>query len=143
MERYLLWVQGNPLLSAAVQFGILGTIGETLSYSIKAKKLTLPGRWLQVVAKVLAWALLGIVIKFGFAGMKGFTHALLEHHMLPAILESGIGWAFAVSVFTNLLFGPQMMLFHRLEDNLISWQLNLRGLSGALLTLLWFWIPAH
>ena len=143
MENYIQWVKANPLLSSAIQFGILGTLGEILSSSFKAKSFNLPGRWYQVAAKVFAWALLGIVIKYGFAGMKGFTSALLDHQMLPAIFASGIGWAFAVSVFTNIFFGPQMMLFHRLEDNLIAWELNLAGLTNAWWTLLWFWIPAH
>jgi hypothetical protein len=143
MEYYIQWVQGNPLTSAAVQFGLLGTLGEVVSCSIIAKRLKLPGRWYQVAAKILAWALLGIVIKYGFAGMKGFTRALLDHQMLPTIFDSGIGWAFAVSLLTNVFFGPQMMFFHRLEDNLISWKWNMAGLTTAWWTLIWFWIPAH
>jgi hypothetical protein len=143
MESYFQWVINNPLVSAAVQFGILGTIGEIISCSIRARKFALPGLWYQVAAKVIAWAVLGIIIKYGFTGMKGFTRALLDHQMLPSIFDSGIGWAFAVSVFTNLLFGPQMMFFHRLEDNLILWKWNLAGLTTAWWTLLWFWIPAH
>lgn len=143
MNGYIQWVTDNPLGSAAIQFGVLGTMGEVLSYSIRAKRVTLPGKWFQIAARVLAWALLGIVIKYGFAGMKGFTYTLLEHRMLPAILASGIGWAFAVSVCTNLFFGPQMMFLHRLEDNLIAGEFNLKGMTAALWTLLWFWIPAH
>ncbi|HKK21608.1 MAG TPA: hypothetical protein VJ983_09060 [candidate division Zixibacteria bacterium] len=143
MEGYVNWVIGNPLLSAAVQFGILGTLGEILSISLKHKKFALPGTVLQTLLKVLAWALLGVIIKYGFAGMKGFTRALIDHRMLPAFMASGIGWAFAVSVLTNLLFGPQMMFFHRLEDNLILWRKNFAGLTTAWWTLIWFWIPAH
>ena len=75
--------------------------------------------------------------------MKGFTRALLEHGFLPSVFGSGIGWAFAVSVLTNIFFGPQMMFFHRLEDNLILWKWNLKGMTTAWWTLLWFWIPAH
>jgi hypothetical protein len=143
MENYIQWVKDNPLLSAAVQFGILGTIGEIISCSFRAKKLALPGKLYQVGLKILAWALLGVIIKYGFAGMKGFTRALLDHGMLPSFLDAGIGWAFAVSVLTNVFFGPQMMFFHRLEDNLILWEWNTAGLTTAWWTLLWFWIPAH
>lgn len=143
MEAYVNWVINNPLLSAAIQFAVLGTLGEILSVSIIKKKLALPGNGWQTLAKVLAWALLGIIIKYGFAGMKGFTSALLEHGMLPQIFATGIGWAFAVSVLTNLLFGPQMMFFHRLEDNLILWEYNMAGIQKAWWTLIWFWIPAH
>jgi len=118
-------------------------LGEILSCSIIRRHASLPGNWLQIVFKILAWALLGIVIKYGFAGMKGFTRALLDHQMLPAICATGFGWAVAVSVLTNTFFGPQMMFFHRLEDNFIMQEWNFTGLTRAWWTLLWFWIPAH
>jgi hypothetical protein len=143
MSSYVLWVSENPLLSAAIQFAVLGTIGEIFSYSLRNKGLALPGKPWQVGAKILAWAVLGIVIKYGFAGMKGFTRTLIDHGLWPQFVSSGIGWAFSVSLFTNIFFGPQMMFFHRLEDNLIMWEWNMRGLSTAWWTLIWFWIPAH
>ena len=143
LQSYLEFVRSNPLLSAAIQFGILGTVGELLSFSLQKKRLALPCTVLQLLAKVAAWAVLGIVIKYGFTGMKGFTAALIEHRMLPQICAAGIGWAFAVSVLTNVFFGPQMMFFHRLEDNLILGGWSYKGMSTALWTLLWFWIPAH
>jgi hypothetical protein len=143
MEFYLNWVTSYPLLSAAIQFAFLGTLGEIISFSIQKKKLLIPCSWLQLLAKVFAWAVLGIVIKYGFAGMKGFTQSLLDHELVPAFLGTGLGWAFAVSVFTNVFFGPQMMVFHRLEDNLILGQKGFQGITNAWKTLIWFWIPAH
>ncbi len=142
-DSYINFVLANPLLSAAIQFAVLGTLGELISFSFIKKKLALPCSFGQLVAKIFAWALLGIIIKYGFAGMKGFTLALLDHHLLPQLFATGIGWAFAVSVLTNIFFGPQMMFFHRLEDNLIMGEKNYQGMSVALKTLLWFWIPAH
>lgn len=143
MSYYVQWVKAYPLLSAAIQFAVLGTLGEVISYSLRKGRIGIPCSVIQLIFKILAWALLGIIIKYGFTGMKGFTRALLDHNMLPQFMNTGIGWAFAVSVLTNLFFGPQMMFFHRLEDNLILWKWNLKGLSGAWWTLLWFWIPAH
>ncbi len=143
MNSYRLWVVAHPFLSAAVQFGLLGTLGELGAASLKARRLALPCTPLQVLLKVLAWALLGLVIKAGFVGMKGFTRALLDHHILPAFLSTGIGWAFSLSTLTNLFFGPQMMLFHRLEDNLILGRKGFDGMLPAIVTLVWFWIPAH
>lgn len=143
MHSYVVWVNSNPILSAAIQFAVLGTLGEIISSSIRSKKFTLPGSLFQILGKILAWALLGVIIKYGFAGMKGFTRALIDHNLLPQFLSAGIGWAFSVSVFTNVFFGPQMMFFHRLEDNLIMWEWNMKGLKTAWWTLLWFWIPAH
>jgi hypothetical protein len=143
MNAYRLWVQAHPFLSAALQFGLLGTLGEMVASSLRARRPALPCTVLQLLAKILAWALLGLVIKAGFVGMRGFTRALLDHHILPAVLGSGLGWAFALSTLTNVFFGPQMMLFHRLEDNIILRRQGFAGMEPALRTLVWFWIPAH
>ena len=40
-------------------------------------------------AKEKFWAVLGLVIKFGFTGMKGFVAGLLEHGLLPAWCGAG------------------------------------------------------
>jgi hypothetical protein len=130
METYINWVVNNPLLSAAIQFAILGTLGEVISFSIQQKRPAIPCTWFQLFGKLFAWAFLGIIIKYGFA-------------VIPAVFGAGIGWAFAVSVFTNILFGPQMMAFHRLEDNLILGNNGFQGITKAWWTLVWFWIPAH
>ena len=143
MESYLTWVQQNPIFSAAIQFAILGTLGEIISFSLQSHRLALPCTWLQLATKLLAWALLGVIIKYAFAGMKGFAHTLVDNKLLPSFFGQGFGWAFAVSVFTNVLFGPQMMAFHRLEDNLILGRKGFAGITTAWKTLLWFWIPAH
>lgn len=143
MNSYRLWVLAHPFLSAALQFGLLGTLGELGAASLKAKRPALPCTPLQLLLKVVAWALLGLVIKAGFVGMKGFTRALLDHGILPAAFSSGLGWAVTLSTLTNLFFGPQMMLFHRLEDNLILGRKGFDGMMPAIRTLAWFWIPAH
>jgi hypothetical protein len=143
MNGYIQWVSQNPLESAAVQFGILGTAGEILSVLCLHKPLSVLGAWWRVVCKVIAWALLGILIKYGFTGMKGFVDALIAKGMLPHAEHGSVLWAMMVSIFTNLLFGPQMMAFHRFEDCLIAWKWEVAGLKKAWMTLLWFWIPAH
>lgn len=143
MSVYVSWVTARPMLSAAVQFAILGTLGEMVASSLKRRCLVLPCKGPQIAAKCLAWALLGLVIKYGFTGMKGFTQTLLDKGMLPAFLNHGLGKAFAVSVLTNTFFGPQMICFHRIEDNWILGQHGFQGIQKAWWTLLWFWIPAH
>ena len=143
MDAYALWVSSNPILSAFIHFAILGTLGEFISHLIRNKHAAGFGSPAVIAGKVLAWAVLGIVIKYGFAGMKGFVAALLEHGMLPAFMNEGVARAFAVSTATNVFFGPQMMFFHRLEDNLILRRSDYSGMKKPLLTLLWFWIPAH
>ncbi len=143
IETYIAWVKSNPLLSASIQFAILGTLGEVIASSVKARGFKLPCTTWQLFLKALAWALLGIIIKYGFMGMKGFTNGLLEHGYLPAFMNGGVAKAFAISLFTNALFGPQMMAFHRLEDNLILGQKGYAGIENAWKTLVWFWVPAH
>ncbi len=143
ISSYTLWVSANPITSTMIQFGILGTLGEIIAFSIIQKRVTLPCAWRQLLLKIIAWAILGVVIKAGFTGMKGFVKALIDHQLLPQLFAEGFLWALSVSVFTNILFGPQMMLFHRLEDNLIMHQKGFAGIQRSWLTLLWFWIPAH
>jgi peptidoglycan/LPS O-acetylase OafA/YrhL len=43
------------------------------------------------------------------------------------------------------MFGPWVIILHRLFDNFIygKFLVPTDGLKGALLTLVWFWIPAH
>lgn len=143
MNAYAQWVAAHPMGSAMVQFAILGTLGEVVAASARARRAALPCTPLQLAGKAIAWALLGVIIKYGFTGMKGFTQALLDKHLLPAFLGAGVGKAFAVSALTNVFFGPQMMAFHRIEDNVILGQKGFAGLERAWWTLLWFWIPAH
>jgi len=143
MDNYIFWVKAHPLASAAFQFALLGPLGELLAASCARRRPAFPFTFVQFVLKIAAWALLGLVIKYGFTGMKGFTHSLIDGHFLPAALGSGLGWAFSVSLFTNLLFGPQMMAFHRIEDNLIMGERGFTGIQKAWWTLVWFWIPAH
>lgn len=143
MSAYTTWVAAHPLLTAALQFAVLGTLGEVLSHQIVTRRRGLPCTAGQLLAKILGWALLGVIIKYGFAGMKGFTRALVDHRLLPAVCGAGLGWAVAVSVLTNTFFGPQMMAFHRLTDNLIMNRRGFAGIQRAWWTLLWFWMPAH
>jgi hypothetical protein len=142
-DAYASWVAAHPLFSAAVQFGLLGTLGDFISHLLRARSARGFGSLIEFIGRMAAWALLGIVIKYGFTGMKGFIEALLTHGFLPAFFGEGIPRAFAISVVTNVLFGPQMMLFHRIEDNVVLRRKGFEGMRTALLSLLWFWIPAH
>ncbi len=143
MEWYTSWVSQHSLLSAAVQFAVLGTLGEILAIQLKQRKLSLNWSPFRLLAKTIAWALLGVFVKYGFVGIKAALNGLLAAGYLPAALGSGIAWAVAVSVTINLFFGPQLMLFHRIEDNLIDRSWDFTGIQKAWKTLIWFWIPAH
>lgn len=142
-STYTHWVTGHPWQSAFIQFLLLGTLGELLPGFLKRRSLKLPCTHTQLAGKLLAWGLLGLLIKLGFLMMKGAAAAVLDKGLLPGLFAQGLGYAFLVSVITNLFFGPQMMFFHRLEDNIILRERNWAGLEKAWWTLIWFWIPAH
>lgn len=152
MEWYVDWVRQNALLSAAVQFAVLGTLGEVVSHLVKTRRIELPFGLVALVLKMAAWALLGVLVKYGFAGVQFALLGLIGHGYLPAALAPAhvtaavadrLPWALTMSVTVNAFFGPQLMAFHRLEDNLIDRRWDFSGIQKAWATLLWFWIPAH
>ncbi|MBM4372464.1 MAG: hypothetical protein FJ098_12465, partial [Deltaproteobacteria bacterium] len=64
MEWYVDWVRQNALLSAAVQFAVLGTLGEVVSHLVKTRRIELPFGLVALVLKMAAWALLGVLVKY-------------------------------------------------------------------------------
>lgn len=146
IDIYLYFVKTYPLISSAVQVAILGMFGELLAVRIRLKKWYFfgPGPW-RLFAKILVWAFLGITFKYAFSGFFGFVDAIIAKGFWFSIANTNIFVkALSVSIFTNLLFGPVMMLFHRWTDNYIEKnEMNWESLKKAWLTLIWFWIPAH
>ncbi|MCX7023805.1 MAG: hypothetical protein NT080_04205 [Spirochaetes bacterium] len=142
MAWYVEWVTKNALFAAFVQFAILGTLGEVLGIVASRRKVSAkPAEWL---AKALVWGLLGILIKYAFAGFGGFLQTLADKGMLPvACVEIVILRAFCLSLITNAQFGPLLMVLHRSSDNLITGTRGYAGIEKSLATLAWFWVPAH
>jgi hypothetical protein len=120
--------------------------GELLAIRIRAKKWYFfgPGIW-KLLSKIIIWGFLGITFKYAFAGFFGFADALVtKGFWFKQVGENLLFRALSVSIFTNLLFGPVMMLFHRQTDNWIEKKsMDWGSLQQAWKTLLWFWIPAH
>ena len=142
-HAYENFLKNYPLVSSAVQVAVLGTFGELLGSKIRGKGW-LPFTPLQLVLKILVWAFLGITFKLAFTGFFGFYEALVHKGFWPSFGENFLWRAFSVSVFTNILFGPVMMGFHRWTDNLIERKgMDWKTMGSAWLTLIWFWIPAH
>jgi hypothetical protein len=136
MDFEIIW--NNVFVQAMVKFAILGTLGEVVAKLINKSKIT---TW-QVFYSMLVWAILGVIIKFIFTGFHGFTDKLIEIGYLPSGI---ISKAFFMSFFVNVMFGPWIIISHRFLDILPykTFKIKTDGLKGALLTLLWFWIPAH
>jgi len=141
MQWYIELVAAHPILTAMAQFAVLGTLGDAVSKWIVARRFFMPFDPRTTALKMLEWALLAICIKYAFTGFNGFVDALVGHGLLP---ESGtLGRAFAISVSMNLQFGPFLVIAHRLLDNAIARNSNWANLDKGMLSLLWFWIPAH
>jgi len=141
MNWYIELVKSAPILTAMVQFAVLGTFGDIVARWLGERRLFMPFDARSVVLKMLEWAALAVCIKYAFVGFNGFADVLTGHGLLP---ELGLFWhAFAVSAFMNLQFGPFLVIAHRLLDNAIAGRPNWANLDKGLLTLLWFWIPAH
>ncbi len=144
-EAYVGLLESHPFAAAFLQFAVLGMLGEYISCLLRRRRLGagIP----KLLGKMAAWGVLGLIIKMAFAGFDGFTRSVFEKVGLSAsarIVGLAVPFALAKSVFTNTFFGPQMMLFHRWEDNLVMGAPgNYRGVKTAIATLFWFWIPAH
>jgi len=141
MDWYIQIVQAYPIITAMVQFAILGTLGDIFSKWIINRKIFFPFGAGILLLKMAEWSILAVCIKYAFTGFHGFVDSLISHSLIP---EPGtIGRSFAISLSMNLQFGPFLVITHRLLDNLITREKNWNNIDKALLTLIWFWIPAH
>ena len=142
MGPYVNFVTGFPYLSAVIQFAILGTLGEYVSNRLRkdGKPFTVK----TAAGKAMVWMILAVAIKTAFIGFDGFVAALVLNGVLPeSFYNNEVLNAATKSVSMNLQFGPFMVLFHRLLDNLVSGEKNWKNLDKALLSLFWFWMPVH
>jgi hypothetical protein len=139
LNWYTATVSSYPFQAAFIQFAVFGMAGDLIAASVTRSRINYT--LFQFIKKMLAWGILGLFIKVGFIGMHGFTVAVFEklHISLTGVLL----FAFCKSFFTNTILGPQMMLFHRFEDNLLQGTKGYRGMDTAIKSLVWFWIPAH
>lgn len=141
MNWYIDFVTAQPILSAIIQFAVLGTLGDTVSYWIVKRKIFLPYDIKTLLLKIVEWSILAVIIKYAFIGFNGFVATLINNSYLPQL--EGISKAFAISTSMNLQFGPLLVIMHRLMDNFIAGEKNWKNIDKGFYSLLWFWIPAH
>lgn len=141
LNLYVNWVKAMPIISAMIQFAILGTFGEVISRWIRSKSFRYPFGLKITLWKMVVWAILAIGIKYAFKGFTGFVEYLEAHNLLPAL--GTFGKAFAISAFMNMQFGLTLVLAHRALDNLPEKHKNWQNLDKSIFSLVWFWIPAH
>lgn len=144
MQWYIELVMTYPILTAMVQFAILGTLGDLISKWVNAKKIFMPFTFFTLIWKMIEWAFLAILIKYSFVGFQGYVDGLIEHNFLPAFIsDGGIGRAFAVSLLMNAQFGFLLVILHRILDYLPVGKISWNGIQKGFYSLFWFWIPAH
>lgn len=141
MNWYIEFVKSNPIISAMIQFAVLGTLGEIISTWIINKKIFIPYKSVTIMFKMVEWAFLAVLIKYAFIGFNGFIDSLIDHNFLPAL--NGVGKSFAISTAMNLQFGPFLVIMHRFLDNFITKEKNWKNIDKGFYSLIWFWIPAH
>lgn len=141
MNWYIELVKAYPILTAMIQFAVLGTLGDLISKWIIKKKIYQPYTVSVLILKMGEWALLALFIKYAFIGFHGFVDTLIMNNYLPEL--SPIGYAFAVSLAMNLQFGPFLVIIHRILDNAVMKVKNWENIDKSLFSLLWFWLPAH
>jgi hypothetical protein len=141
MNWYIETVKAYPIVTAMIQFAILGTFGDVISKWIIRGRIFVPYDFLKFFLKMIEWAILAVFIKYAFIGFHGFIDGLTGHGLLPEMNK--LAYAFAISASMNLQFGPFLVIIHRLLDNIVAGQNDWKNINKGMLSLLWFWIPAH
>lgn len=141
MTWYIDLVKSYPIITAIIQFSVLGTFGDIISKWILKRKIFAPYNFHTLLLKMIEWAILAVCIKYAFVGFHGFVDSLISYKLLPEL--NVLGKAFAISVSMNLEFGPFLVILHRLLDNTVHREKNWANLDKGFLSLIWFWIPAH
>ncbi|OQY08779.1 MAG: hypothetical protein B6I29_04840 [Marinitoga sp. 4572_148] len=62
----------------------------------------------------------------------------MENPLVAAMVQFAI-----LGTAGEVFFGPWLIIIHRFLDNISKLKVPTDGLKGAMLTLLWFWVPAH
>ena len=146
MNWYYDIVGNYPIPSAMIQFAILGTLGTCVAKWVQMKKIYWPLSWKQAVWYPISWAILAVTIKAAFIGMVGFLDILADTwSILDVFSSSGNRFLHALgrSLCVNLLYGPFLIITHRWLDYLPFGKTDWTNIHKGLISLLWWWIPAH
>lgn len=142
MKAYIHFVKSYPVYSAMIQFSLLGTFGEVIGAWTRERKIFKVFETRTLILKAAGWAFIAVCIKYAFVGFPGYVSALSDYGFLPSNPGNFLK-AFFISASINLQFGPFLIIIHRIIDNLIERKNSWQNIDKALLSLLWFWIPAH
>ncbi len=148
-----------PHIMGFVKFAILATSGELLTRRISSGKWHFTG--FNIWSRAFIWGIIGLMVTYIFKIFGEGIGALTSLNMLPVFPDgilNRISSAFWMSLFTNVFFGFEMMIFHRFTDTLIdegrlwkkwnvveTWKkINWNNIFGFVFpSLFWFWLPMH
>jgi hypothetical protein len=86
MNWYIELVIAHPILTAMVQFALLGTLGDAVSHWIVKRKIFTPYDLKTLILKIIEWSILAVMIKYAFIGFNGFIESLVENDYLPKLV---------------------------------------------------------
>lgn len=152
-----------PQIMGFFKFAILATSGELLSRRITGGKWSFKG--INILSRAFVWGIIGIMVSYVFPLFGTGVKKLIDSNMLPVIpvingnsIFKTISTSFWISLLTNIIFGFEMMVFHRVTDTLINnqafwkkwkiveiWeQIDWKSIFGFVLpSIFWFWLPMH
>ena len=154
-DLFLTFADTYKLVGGFIKFFVLATIGDVISVRLKTGRWALPKK---LLSKAIVWGCIGVVIVLIFGIFKSGVAFLQAEQILP-FAGSSLATAFFISVFMNLTFAPTMMAFHRITDTYfdlrfegskirlfdvvdqVDWSMFVRKV--LLITIPFFWIPAH
>jgi hypothetical protein len=158
-KLFILYTNNYPYIMGIIKIGLLGTMGELLSTKIVYGKWKIKNNF--ILQRAFIWGIFGFVFTFIFPLFALGTEQLIEKNLLFGFSNNFSDkylQAFYTSLFMNIFFGFEMMVFHRITDILIDenklfkpWPLirilkefHWNSIIKVILpSIFWFWIPAH
>ena len=146
----------HPYIMGFIKFGLLATVGELISTSLRAKRWSAP---VYVPARILIWGIIGVWITYMMKIFPNGVSALMGSGLLPGG-DSVFLRALFTSMTMNLTFGPTFMAVHKCTDKWLELRAQKKGrvgLKNIITGIDWygfvtftlfktvplFWIPAH
>ena len=83
MNWYIELITAQPIITAMIQFAVLGTFGDAVSHWIVKRRIFTPYDLKTLILKIIEWSILAVMIKYAFIGFHGFIESLINNNYLP------------------------------------------------------------
>lgn len=166
IDTFKLYTKEHGYILSFIKFAILATFGECVALRIVDGRYWRPG--FGLLSKAVAWGFMGLFVKAAFTVFAVGSPAVLTSLGMNITAEDGffarLLISFTTSVMLNTVFGPVLMILHKIyDDHILVHQGKVRSLVtpvdvaarfaaidwsrmwGFVLkkTIPLFWIPAH